>query len=81
MSIPIIGGLLEVAAKLMKKKQPFVLYYWGIDRKWSKKSLPISARQCKKARNELMRLGMEKRRFTILHEGTEPPIGGPAWDR
>jgi hypothetical protein len=77
MSVPIIGPLLEVAAKLLKKKQPFVLWYWGSDLKWAKKSLPISARQCKKARNELVRLGMDKRRFTILHDGTEPPKEGP----
>jgi hypothetical protein len=81
MSIPIIGPVLELVAKLIKKKQPFVLWYWGIDKKWAKKSQPISARQCKKARNELVRLGMEPRRFTILHEGTEPPLGGPAWDK
>jgi len=70
--LPVIGPFFDVVSKILKKKK-FVLWYQGLDAKWVKKSGPMSFRQCRKMRTELVRIGPYLHaRFSILREGGTP---------
>ena len=71
----IIAGVLGILPSILKKKT-FCIWYWEPP-KWQLKGGPFSARQCRKTRAELVRLGMDPARFTILRQGVTPPPGGP----
>lgn len=70
--IPIIGPIIDIVLKVTKKKK-YALWYKQDSGKWIKKGGPFSARQCRKTREALIKLGTyEPDRFCILHDGVTP---------
>jgi hypothetical protein len=70
--IPVIGPVIELVLKVIKKKK-FVLWYLGRDGKWIKKGGPFSKRQCRLTQAALVQLGTYiDDRFCILREGVTP---------
>ena len=71
----IVTGIVGTLPSILRKK-PFCIWYWEPP-KWQPRGGPFSARQCRKTIAELVWLGMDPARFTILRKGVEPPAGGP----
>lgn len=71
----IVAGIVSLLPSLLSRK-PYCMWYWEPP-KWQLRGGPFSARQCRKQIAELVRLGMDPARFTILRKGVEPPAGGP----
>lgn len=71
--IPVIGPAIELVNKLIRKK-PFVLWYHDLrTEKWVMKSDPMSKRQCRKTRTDLVSTGgYLADRFAILRKGVTP---------
>ena len=75
MPLPIgqILAALTTVIPVFKKKKKFCLWYLGLNGRWVKKTPNgISKRQCRKTRSELMRLGADPDRFSIIREGVNP---------
>lgn len=70
----VIGAIIGAIPAIFKKK-PYTLWYWEPPA-W-KEIGTFSARQCRKAMAELVRLGENPARFSILRKGIKPPAGGP----
>ena len=68
-----IGTGLAALLPAVLKKKLFVLWYRSRDEKWREKSGPMSHRQCRKAKAQLLALGTyEADRFVILRKGVAP---------
>ena len=71
--VPILTLATTIFSKLKFKKKPHTLHYRRLDGKWIKKVKGVSKRKCRQTQKELMRLGSDPDRFTILLDGVEPP--------
>lgn len=74
--VAIVGAILGIIPGLLKKK-PFTLWRWNRPVKVWDNCGTYSARQCKKAMKELIRLGDDPILFAILRKGVPPPKDGP----
>lgn len=74
--LAIVSAFLGVIPGLLKKK-PFTLWRWSRPAKVWENCGTYSARQCRKAMNELVRLGDDPALFAILRKGVPPPKDGP----
>ena len=74
--VSIVAALLGIVPGIFKKKA-YTLWQWDIQRKTWINHGTFSARQCKKLRKELIRLGQDPATFTILRKGAVPPHEGP----
>lgn len=74
--VAIIAAALGLIPGLFKKK-PYTLWQWDPARKTWLDHGTYSARQCRKLKAELIRLGQAPETFTILRKGAKPPAEGP----
>lgn len=69
----IMALISSLAGLLVGKKKKFILWYRGLDEKWTEKTKPLSYRQCRKTRTTLVKTGPYLfARFAIFREGTKP---------
>lgn len=72
-NIPVIGAVIELAAKLVKGKKPHQLWYQGKDGVYRKKGRVMSSRQCRlEAKDLAQNCGYEIKRFRIYRDGIDP---------
>mgnify|MGYP005846895027 FL=1 len=77
-----IGGILGLIGGIgaIIKKKPHALWYRSLigdppGWKWAKKAGPMSARQCRKTMNALLKTGQyEADRFAIFRAGVDPNV-------